>query len=748
MESSRLDTARLAGELQLAQRQVEQTLSLLDAGNTVAFVTRYRKEATGNLDEEQIRAIERLAAQQRQVNERAATIARLIDEQGRLTPELQTQIREADSLQALEDLYLPYRPKRRTRAEAAREQGLEPLADLVWNGRPESDFQTAVRGAVDPELDLPDDEAVTAGVVDILAERISEQAEIRDDVRKTAWSTGVLRSKVVDAEDHAAQPFRDYFDYRESLQKAPPHRVLALNRGESSGALRIRVEWDDERVMRGISQRLNAAFRANGRVMERAAREALSRLLRPAIQREIRKQFTERAESHAIDVFARNLRNLLLQPPVTGRRVLAIDPGLRTGCKVIVLDELGKPLVEDVVFVTGSEERKRAAVARLIELLKEFDCRLIALGNGTGCREAEELLADVISEGVEDARYVIVNEAGASVYSATAVAREEFPELDATVRGTISIGRRLQDPLSELVKIEPQHLGVGMYQHDVSEKRLSESLETVVESCVNFVGVDLNRASSALLQYVSGFNRLIARRVVAWREEHGPFAARAELLDVPGIGRRTFTQSAGFLKIAGGDEPLDATWVHPESYAAARALLRRVDVSPEQVGGKFEADVSDRLGGIDLESLAGELGVGSATLEDMAAALLRPQRDPRSEFPGPVFKRSVLSLDDLEVGMELTGTVQNVVDFGAFVDIGLKNGGLVHISRMSEQFVKNPHDVVAIGDLLTVWVEEIDRERGRVSLTMVRPDGAEAASPGGAVPARARTRRQRGRGKS
>ena len=752
MESPPLDTARLAGDLNLKQRQVEQTLSLLDAGNTVAFITRYRKEATGNLDEEQIRAIERLAAAHRQLNDRAATIARLIDEQGRLTPELQTQIQHAPSLQALEDLYLPFRPRRRTRAEAARERGVEPLANLVWNARPQSDLQPALARAVDPQQGLPDNDAVIAGIVDILAERISEQPAIRDDLRKTAWKTGSLRSKVIDPDHHAAQPFRDYFDYRESLRKIPPHRVLALNRGESENALRIRIEWDDQRVMRSMAQQLHQAFRAHEDLMQRAAREALSRFLRPAIHREIRKSLTERAESHAIEVFAKNLRNLLLQPPVVERRVLAIDPGLRTGCKVVILDEYGQPLLDDVVFVTGSQDRRQAARERLAQLLKQHACSLIALGNGTGCREAEDVVTQVIADNETQTRYVIVNEAGASIYSASTAAREEFPELDATVRGTLSIGRRLQDPLSELVKIEPQHLGVGMYQHDVNEKRLIESLETVVESSVNFVGVDLNRASSALLQRVSGFNQLIARRVVAWRDQHGPFARRAELLKVPGIGERVFQQSAGFLKIAGGDEPLDATWIHPESYPAARTLLHRIGVLPEQAGRELPTQASERLNALDRESLADELSIGTATLHDMINDLLRPPRDPRSDFPGPMFKRSVLSLDDLEAGMELSGTVLNVVDFGAFVDVGLKSSGLVHISRMSDRFVSNPHDIVAIGDLLTVWVEEVDHDRGRVSLTMLAPDGTtsstDATPPDAPPPARAKTPRRRARKKS
>jgi uncharacterized protein len=449
-------------------------------------------------------------------------------------------------------------------------------------------------------------------------------------------------------------------------------------------------------------------------------------------------------------VFARNLRNLLLQPPLRGRRVLAIDPGLRTGCKTVVLDELGRLVAHDVVFVTGSGERRATARRKLAELMQQHDCRLVAIGNGTACRETEELVAEMIAAELPEARYVIVNEAGASVYSASPAGRDEFPDLDATVRGTISIGRRLQDPLSELVKIDPQHLGVGMYQHDVSEKELRESLDEVIESCVNFVGVDLNRASAALLRHVSGLNQLIARRVVSWREQHGGFASRRQLLDVPGIGAATFTQAAGFLKVVDGDNPLDATWIHPESYTAAQRLLAHAGVSVAELCTESAAETRSRLGGMDVAALSVELGVGVPTLRDLIDALKRPGRDPRADLAGPIFKVGVLTMEDLEPGMELRGTVLNVVDFGAFVDVGLKDSGLVHISRMSTGFVRSPHDVVALGDVVTVWVEGVDRERRRLSLTMVPPgvernggrrqesQGTRTAAPGGSSAAPSR----------
>ncbi len=563
-----------------------------------------------------------------------------------------------------------------------------------------------------------------AGATDILAERISELGDVREAVRKLAWRNGRIVSSVVSADAPDAQPYRDYFDYSEDVARIPPHRVLALNRGEAAKAIRVKLTCEEIALADDVARRLNLSGRAYREFLSGCVTDALDRFLWPSAEREVRRDLTERAERHAVGVFARNLRNLLLQPPLRGRRVLAIDPGLRTGCKTVVLDELGRLVAHDVVFVTGSDERRANARRKLAELMRQYDCRLVAIGNGTACRETEELVAELITAELPDARYVIVNEAGASIYSASPAGRDEFPDLDATVRGTVSIGRRLQDPLSELVKIDPQHLGVGMYQHDVSEKELRESLDEVIESCVNYVGVDLNRASAALLRHVSGFNQLIARRVVAWREQHGGFAGRRQLLDVPGIGAATFTQAAGFLKVVDGDDPLDATWIHPESYAVAQRLLAHAGVSSTAFRTDAAAEICSRLDGMDVAALSAELDVGVPTLRDLIDALKRPGRDPRADLAGPIFKQDVLTMDDLEPGMELRGTVLNVVDFGAFVDVGLKDSGLVHISRMSTGFVRSPHDVVALGDIVTVWVEGVDRERRRLSLTMV-PPGAE-----------------------
>ncbi|MEX0700917.1 MAG: Tex family protein [Planctomycetales bacterium] len=725
-----IDLALVANELHLAPQQVASVVALLDAGNTVPFITRYRKERTGNLDEERIRAVERTVGALRQLAERAAAILRLIDAQGKLTPKLRREIEAARSLKRLEDLYLPFRPKRRSRAMIARERGLEPLAERIWSQDATlSDLDAAAAELADPAQELPDAAAVLQGVSDVLAERIHEDAEARDAARRVARETGQLVAQGTEAGQANGQAYRNYFDFSQRAIDIPPHRALALNRGEKEGALKVRFAWDDDRAQAAVARRLNLEQHRFAAFLSRCISDALSRLVRPSLERELRRELTERAESHAVSVFARNLRNLLLQPPLPGTRVLALDPGFRTGCKVAALDECGRCAATDVVSVTGSADKKEATKAKLAAILEEHGCRLIAIGNGTACRETEELVADTIAEKAPDARYVIVNEAGASIYSTSTVAREEFPDLDATVRGTISIGRRVQDPLSELVKIEPQHIGVGMYQHDVAPRLLRDSLDAVVESCVNYVGVDLNTASASLLTHVSGLNQLIARRVVERREKQGRFANRRQLREVPGIGEATFTQAAGFLKIAGGDEPLDGTWIHPESYDAARRILELAAQrpGPTPAGGGISA--------LDAREIAVELGIGEPTCRDILAALARPGRDPRVDLPGPVFKQGVLRLEDLHEGLELTGTVLNVVDFGAFVDVGLKDSGLVHISRMANRYVATPHEVVAVGNVVTVWVTGIDRERRRISLSMLPPEAAEGRAASAKPPA-------------
>lgn len=724
-QSRDVDVKRVAAELHLRYDQVQHTVQLLDEGNTVPFITRYRKERTGNLHEEQIRAIQERVVSLRHLAERAADILRLIEAQGKLTPELKAEIEQADSLKRLEDLYLPFRPKRRSRATMAKERGLEPLADAIWTQAiSQSLLEQSADSYVSVEKELPDRAKVLEGAADILAERIGDDANLRELCRKVARETGQLTSYGTKSAEQTHPEFRDYFEYTEPISKIPPHRILALNRGEEQKALRVTFRWNDERALRVTSEHLKLDQHSCREFLTSCATDALERFIQPALDREYRRDLTEKAEKHAISVFAQNLRNLLLQPPLHNQRVLAIDPGFRTGCKLAVLDEFGAVIVVDVMYIL-SDEKKAEAKAKLVNLLREHSCQVIVIGNGTACRETEELVAELIASDCPEVQYIVVNEAGASIYSTSSVAQQEFPQLDATARGTISIGRRLQDPLSELVKIEPQHIGVGMYQHDLNIKQLKEALDQVVESCVNYVGVDINRASSSLLAHVSGFNQLLARRVVEYREKQGSFTNRQQLLKVPGIGPATFTQAAGFLKLD-GDEPLDNTWIHPESYEIAQKLLKKCELSPDDLRPTADrSSLKDRLSGVVAARLADELGCGIPTLEDILEDLQRPGRDPRADLPPPVFRRGVLSLSDIEVGMELQGTVLNVVDFGAFVDVGLKDSALVHISQLSTQFVKSPHDVVSIGDVIKVWVLSVDRDRKRVGLTMIPPDIAD-----------------------
>jgi len=726
-ESQAIDLSHVADELGLKIRQVDGVMSLLDDGNTVPFITRYRKEQTGDLNETQIRDIAQRVDLLRQLVERSAAVLRLIEAQGKLMPELQAAIAQAETLKRLEDIYLPYRPKRASRASQARDRGLEPLADRIWNDDPAlGPLETAAGEFVDPAQNLPGTVEVLQGAADIIAERISDSTDLRERVRSLAWSTGRLSVSVTKTGAEQGQEYRNYFDYSEAISRIPLHRVMAINRGEDASALRVKFECDRARIERVVADYFELSHRRQTEYLTECATDAVSRLILPSLQREFRRELSERAERHAVDVFAENLRHLLLQPPLCGERVVAIDPGFRTGCKIAVLDDCGNLLAHDVIFVTGPAEKRAANRLKLAGMLQQHDCNLVAIGNGTACRESEELVAEMIAADRPDARYVIVNEAGASIYSASEVAGEEFPNLDATVRGTISIGRRLQDPLSEQVKIDPQHLGVGLYQHDVDPKRLKESLDRVVESCVNYVGVDLNTASAPLLRHVSGFTQRVARHVVEWRDQHGRFTNRQQLLDVPGLGAATFQQAAGFLKISGGDNLLDSTPIHPESYPAANRILNRLTGETRDgiVGSPDLAALKPKLTELipNPKSLADELQIGTPTCRDILEALARPGRDPRTSIPGPVFKQGVLNLDDLCLGMELTGTVLNVVDFGAFIDVGLKESGLVHISKMADRFVSSPHEVVAIGDVIPVWVLSIDHERRRVSLTMLKPD--------------------------
>ncbi len=949
-----IDLGRIAQDLQIRRVQVESVVQLLDAGNTVPFITRYRKEQTGNLNEVVIFEIEQRVKRLRDLVDRKHSILKTIEAQGKLTEDLSVAIRGAETLKRLEDLYLPFKPKKRTKATEARERGLEPLAFRVWT-RDDAliDLNAAAQELVDPEKGVDTVEKVLEGVGHILAEAVSEMAAVRDAVRKVVWKTGKIATTKAEIPEGQGLEYRDYFNYSEPISQIPPHRVLAINRGDKEGPLSIKLEVSRGEAEAALFSQLPLDGHPHAEIFRTAALDSLDRLLLPSMEREVRRDLTEAAERHAVEVFARNLRGLLLQPPIPKQMVLAIDPGFRTGCKVAVLDRGGELLEQVVIFPHPPQNRRNEAKLHIKNLVGKHQVGVVAIGNGTACRETEEFIAEIIAEGerflieapiLEDGTrpgltvvveepptpaegapavaegepapaagetpvetagepaavaaseaetpgdsaaieipvenpppitggsqdsgtpeveapgephatlnehhepaataapeaspaatsenhspaeatpepigaaeaspspdpaaaaspepgtatpavatpplarggkprdgsrsggsrsrsgrsgqgkndpnrsrpprpkqpqlpetppaphpadpllaqlaYIVVNEAGASVYSTSQVGREELHDHDATLRSAISIGRRVQDPLAELVKIEPQNIGVGLYQHDVNVKQLKEMLDTVTSSCVNFVGVDLNMASLSLFRHVSGLNQLTARHIIEHRKEHGPFRSREELVQIPGIGPVSYTQAAGFLKIPEAAEPLDRTWIHPESYPAARALLAKVGASPEVVRDKEALkQLRETLAALDPVATAAELGVGEFTLRDILEALSRPERDPRDDLPKPIFKKGVLKIEDLTVGMELKGTVLNVVDFGAFVDIGLKDSGLVHISQLANRYIKSPHDVVTVGDVVTVWVMGIDNDRKRVSLTMVKPGTERPRGP-------------------
>ncbi len=720
-----IDFGRLTRELGIPHDAIARTVSLLDEGNTVPFITRYRRDATGGLDEQQIGAIRESVSKLRQLEERKQTILRSIESQHALTDELKQLIERADSVKRLEDLYLPFRPKKQTLSTKAREQGLGPLAEeILAKDKAAANLDARAVDFVNPDKGVPDGATALLGAGHILAEQFSEDAELRQRVRKLYRKMGKLASSKVEDDAKKNQQFHDYLDFRESIGRIPPHRVLAINRGERAKILRVRVEADEAAIEQLAIEAMVPADHAHQEFLIGCVRDALSRLILPSLEREARRELTEKAELHAVEVFARNLRNLLLQPPLPNKRVLAIDPGYKNGCKLAVLDEFGALLSHDVIYVVGSDEQKTEARAKLAELLKQNNVSVVAIGNGTACRQTEQLVAEIIGNELQgvDVHYAVVNEAGASVYSTSEIGREEFPQCDAIQRSAISIGRRLQDPLSELVKIDPASIGVGLYQHDARAKHLRDTLDDVVQSCVSFVGVELNSASTPLLRYVSGMNQLTARRVYEHRQQNGPFKNRKQLLEVSGLGDATFVQAAGFLKIIGGDDPLDATWIHPENYEAARKLLEKLGVDPVTVStGASAARIRELVEPLDRKTLAEELGVGQLALDDMIEALCKPGRDPREDLPPPIFRKDVVKFEDLLQGMELRGTVLNVVDFGAFVDVGLSDSGLVHISQLSSGYVRDPHDVVAVGDQVRVWVSSIDKERRRVALTMIEP---------------------------
>lgn len=712
----------IAQELQLKRSQVKGTVKLLDEENTVPFIARYRKEITGGLDETQIREIEERVKYLRNLENRKEEVIRLIDEQDKLTEELENKIKKAKILQEVEDLYRPYKQKRETRATRAREKGLEPLAKLIWEqALVEGDLAELAREYLDPELELETIEDVYQGARDMIAEWISDDAGIRKEIRKISFAKGMITSRAKAEELDEAGKYELYYDYQEPVKKVPPHRILALNRGEKEEILQVKVLAPEEEILELIKK----AVITNSKSifldeLISALEDAYKRLIAPSIEREIRNSLTDRAEEHAIEVFARNLRALLLQPPLRGHVVMGIDPGYRTGSKVCVVEPTGKLLATATIYPHPPQQKVAEAKEIVKEMIGQYGVSSIAIGNGTASRETEFFIAEVIRENTEGSvSYTIVNEAGASVYSASEVAREEFPELDVAMRGAISIARRLQDPLAELVKIDPKSIGVGLYQHDINPNRLEESLQKVVESVVNYVGVDLNTASPSLLQYVAGINSSVARNIVKHREENGPFRTREELKNVYRLGDKTFTQAAGFLRISNGEDPLANTPIHPESYQAARGLLKSLNFSVEDIkSGDRLAELRKELKKVDLESMAEELEVGLPTLKDIIAALCQPGRDPRDKLPKPLFRTDILTLEDLKTDMILQGTVRNVVDFGAFVDIGVKEDGLVHISELSHNYIEDPLDVVQVGDIVSVRILDVDRRRKRISLSM------------------------------
>ena len=728
-----VNLSRIARELELRIEQITGAVELLDAGNTVPFITRYRKDQTGGLDESQIERIRDRVTAMRLLAQRKQTILRSIESQGKLTDELRRQIERADHVRRLEDLYLPSKPKKQTLATKAIEQGLEPLAREIFEAdKAVDDLDARAADFVNEDKGVATPAEALLGAGHIVAEKYSEQADLRQRARKIFRTSGKLTSTQVKDDHKRNAQFRDYHAFSELLSRVPPHRVMAINRGEKAGVLRVRIETDTEAIHRVAGELLVPDDHPHKDFLSGCVRDSIDRLVLPSLEREARRELSDKAETHAVEVFARNLRKLLLAPPLPGRRVLAMDPGFKSGCKLAALDEYGKPLAHAIVHIIGKEDRIAKAKEKIVELIRTHQLNTIAIGNGTACRETEQLVGTLLAGELSetDLAYVIVNEAGASVYSTSSLGREELFDCDAMQRSAISIGRRLQDPLSELVKIDPANIGVGQYQHDAKPRHLRDKLDDVVRSCVSFVGVDVNTASPALLRYVSGLNQLTARRLFEFRQEHGPFKIREQLREISGLGEATFTQAAGFLKIDGGDEPLDATWIHPESYAAAGKLLTRLEIEPARLRDKAVSDsIAAKTARLDMTILSGELELGELALADMIEALIRPGRDPREDLPPPIFRHDVLKLDDLEAGMELFGTVLNVVDFGAFVDVGLPDSGLVHISQLASGYVRDPHDVVAVGDHVRIWVSAIDKERRRVALTMIEPGTERPPEP-------------------
>ena len=705
----------LQNEFQLQAFQVENTIQLIDEGNTIPFIARYRKEKTGSLNDVILREFAQRLQYLRTLEEKKEQILVTIKEQGKLTPAIQDQLAKAVTLVELEDIYRPFRPKRRTRATIAKEKGLEPLAQILWGQKEKINLQEVAQPYIDPQKEVMNTEEALQGAQDIIAEQVSDEPSYRQYIRKVTLQEGILSTKAKD--DKMASVYEMYYDYEEPLKKIPGHRILAINRGEKEKILNVKIEAPVEKIMGYLEYHvIQTGQEEIIRLLQATIADSYKRLIAPAIEREIRNELTEKAEEGALKVFSANLQQLLLQPPIIGEVVLGVDPAYRTGCKVAVVDEIGKVLETAVVYPTPPQQKIEESKRILGQMIEKYKVTVIAIGNGTASRETEQFIAELIQELPNKVYYVIVNEAGASVYSASALGTEEFPDFDVSLRSAVSIARRLQDPLAELVKIDPKSIGVGQYQHDMNQKRLEETLQGVVENSVNQVGVDVNMASFSLLQYVAGITKSVAKNIVAYREEKGIFTKREELLQVSQLGPKAFKQCAGFLRIREGKNILDNTGVHPESYEVVKKLLQQLGYTLKDIQNHTVRSIKDQVGSIS--ELATQLDVGEETLTDILQELAKPGRDPREEMPQPILRQDILELEDLKEGMILEGTVRNVIDFGAFVDIGVHQDGLVHISELSDRYIRHPLEVVAVGDIVKVRIISIDVPKKRIGLSM------------------------------
>ncbi|KAB2191204.1 RNA-binding transcriptional accessory protein [Staphylococcus epidermidis] len=715
MDNSLIET--IVSKYQFSEKQIKAVLKLLKENNTVPFIARYRKEATGGLDEVEIKQINDEYNYMLNLQKRKEEVIHNIDQQGLLTSDLKQDILTQTKLQRVEDLYRPYKQKKKTRATEAKRKGLEDLADWFSQSKLDTKIEDKAQLFLNDEVTTIED--AIEGAKDIIAERISDNPQYRSKILKDVFNQGlIVSSKKKKAEDEK-QTFSMYYDYNEPIKRIANHRVLAMNRGEKEKVLSIKIDFDTTRIQREIA---NVEIKTQNEAtpfIKEAIQDSLKRLILPSIEREIRGDLTQNAESHAIDVFSENLRNLLLQPPMKGKQILGVDPAFRTGCKLAVVNPFGTFIAKGVIYPHPPISKVEAAEKELVKMISDYNIELLAIGNGTASRETEQFVAKVIKKYQLQAQFIIVNEAGASVYSASEIARQEFPDFQVEERSAVSIGRRVQDPLSELVKIDPKSIGVGQYQHDVNQKDLSSALTFVVETAVNQVGVDVNTASKSLLQYVSGLTSTIAQNIIDYREENGPIKHHKEISSIKRLGAKTFEQSIGFLRIVDGEEPLDNTAIHPESYDVAYRMLHQLDLTAQDIGS---VKLKNTLSNVNISTLVSQLNIGEPTLKDIIQSLIAPNRDPRDEFETPILKSDVLSIEDLSKGMKLNGTVRNVVDFGAFVDIGVKQDGLVHISKLSKKFVKNPMDMISVGDIVEVWILDIDENKGKVSLTMVDPN--------------------------